>query len=82
MIEMPDAWTILKENSSLVSGDAWEHLNNQVSGSGDSLTLFDGLEVEMADPNFDVEIEDSEVIVEIDTGFEIEIETNDYEVEV
>lgn len=29
---MPDAWTILKDNSTLAQGDAWEHLNNQGGG--------------------------------------------------
>lgn len=29
---MPDAWETLIANSSLVSGDAWEHLNAQEGG--------------------------------------------------
>ena len=32
---MADAWTILIDNSSLSSGDAWEHLLNQEGGSCD-----------------------------------------------
>jgi len=29
---MPNAWTLLKEYSSLDSGTAWEHLNSQEGG--------------------------------------------------
>ena len=29
---MSDAWTILKNNSTESSGDAWIHLNNQAGG--------------------------------------------------
>ncbi len=39
MITVPNAWTVLKENSSLVSGTAWEHLNNQEGGSGTGETI-------------------------------------------
>lgn len=31
---MADAWTTLTNNSSLGSGDAWEHLNSQQGGIG------------------------------------------------
>ena len=31
---MADAWTVLISNSSLSSGDAWEHLNSQLTGGG------------------------------------------------
>lgn len=31
---MADAWTTLKNNSTLDSGDAWLHLNNQNAGTG------------------------------------------------
>jgi hypothetical protein len=30
-----NAWELLTEHSSLSSGTAWEHLNNQVGGSGE-----------------------------------------------
>lgn len=37
---MPDAWEILVANSSLNSGDAWEHLNAQQGG--ESVTIVQG----------------------------------------
>jgi len=79
---MADAWTILIGNSSLVSGDAWEHLNAQQGGSGIGLVLLDGLEVEMVDDCFDVELDLAPVDVEIDEGLVVEIETEEYIVEV
>lgn len=36
---MPDSWEILKANSSLPFGDAWEHLNAQ-EGSGACSAVF------------------------------------------
>ena len=34
MIEMPDSWDLITANSSLETGDAWEHLNAQQGGGG------------------------------------------------
>jgi hypothetical protein len=34
-----DAWEILYDNSTLASGDAWEHLNNQEGGGGGDITI-------------------------------------------
>lgn len=79
---MPDAWTILKENSSLESGDAWEHLNNQETGVGIGLVLLDGLEIEMSDCCFDVEIQLAEMDVEIENELTVEIEPTEYTAEV
>jgi len=70
--------------SSLPTGNlVRDHIENpSEGGAGGSLTLLDGLEVEMADCCFDVEIDLAPVEVEIDDGLEVEIETNEYEVEV
>ncbi len=79
---MADAWTILIGNSSLVSGDAWEHLNAQQGGSGIGLVLLDGLEVEMADDCFEIEIDLPDFEIEIGDDFSVEIEIEEFEVEV
>lgn len=53
---MPDVWEHIKENSSLAFGDFWEHLTHQVGGGGD-LVLIDGLEVEIIDHCFIIEVD-------------------------
>lgn len=82
---MADAWEILIGNSSLVVGDAWEHLNAQ-EGDGESgyIVLPNGWEVEVDLTCLDVEIdfselelaiEDNDVVVELeDIGMDYEIE--------
>jgi hypothetical protein len=64
------AWEILTGNSTLSSGTAWEHLNNQETGGGTVvenviLQIFEELEVEY-EMGYDVEIDDSDLIAEID----------------
>ncbi len=81
---MPDTWTTLKDGSSLTSGDAWDHLNNQIAGTGpgDGLVLFDGLEVELSDNDLEVELESIEYDVEVGEDVEIEIDNIEYDLEV
>jgi len=80
---MPDTWTILKENSSLDSGDAWEHLNNQEGGTGPggSLVLLDGLEIQMGLQEYILEI-DQAFIIEIPENYCIEVQKLEYVVEI
>jgi len=79
-----DAWETLIAGSTIASGDAWEHLQAQGGGGDISyLILADGLEVEMAGPEIDVdiqalvletEIQAAEIAVEIDQApLEVEI---------
>jgi hypothetical protein len=85
MTEMPDAWTILKTNSTLDSGDAWEHLNNQSgeSGPGGSLVLIDGLDLEVDMSAYDVEIMEAGFDVDVESDdVDIEIQNNQYEIEI
>ena len=82
---MPDTWTILKANSSLGSGDAWEHLENQEggSGSGTNLILIDGLKIEMTGNSYGVEIENPKIEAYVsDNAVGIEIDSNKYDIEV
>ncbi len=38
-----DAWEILYDNSTLTTGDAWEHLNNQEGGGGGDIIIVGGI---------------------------------------
>lgn len=71
------AWEILTGNSTLSSGTAWQHLNNQEAGGGDViienivLQVFDELDVEY-EMNYDVEIDNDDLVVEVeDIGLEV-----------
>lgn len=81
---MADAWEQLVTNSTIQSGDAWEHLLAQGgTGPGGSLVLLDGLEIIMEDACVDVELDLSPVSVEIETQeFDVEIDNPEYVVEV
>lgn len=84
MTEMPNAWERLKANSSLEAGTAWEHLNAQQGGigPGGSLVLLDGLDVEVDDMDVYVEISSDAIEVFIDEDLIIEIENQEFDVEV
>ena len=74
---------ILLDNSTLLTGTPWEHLNAQEGGVGGFLTLSDGLEIEVDSMEYSLEIETEEFEVEVETTeFEIEIETTEFEVEI
>ena len=51
---MATAWEVLKSNSTLVSGTAWEHLNNQAGGDGGTVVHANGLSVVVAKPEINV----------------------------
>ena len=70
-----DAWEILTAGSTVTSGDAWEHLQAQGGGGGTYVILADGLEV-------DIDMEDVVVFVEPDQDFIIEVETQEFEIEL
>lgn len=75
-----DAWELLLENSELASTgfDAWEHLNAQEGGGlipGGSITLIDGLEIEVQALDIDVEFDK-------DIEFEIEVDNEPIEIEI
>ena len=70
-----DAWETLTAGSTITSGDAWEHLQAQEGGGGTYVILADGLEV-------DIDMEDVVVFVEPDQDFIIEVETQEFEIEL
>ena len=70
-----DAWEILTAGSTVTSGDAWEHLQAQGGGGGTYVILADGLEV-------DIDMEDVVVFVEPEQDFIVEVETQEFEIEL
>lgn len=78
-----DAWETLISGSTLVSGDAWEHLNSQDGGGGAGtyLILADGLEVEMATDEVEIIVDQQPVEMVIDTA-EILVEIDQSLIEV
>lgn len=78
-----DAWESLIDNSTIASGDAWEHLLTQGGGgTGTYVVLVDGLEVAM-DTDMDIEIEDTGADIEVvDTSLDIMIEVQSVDLEI
>ena len=70
-----DAWETLTAGSTITSGDAWEHLQAQGGGGGTYVILADGLEV-------DIDMEDVVVFVEPEQDFIVEVETQEFEIEL
>lgn len=48
------AWQILTANSTLPSGTAWQHLNNQAGGG---VVVNDGIDVEVNTMNVEIELD-------------------------
>ena len=71
-----DAWETLTAGSTITSGDAGEHLQAQGGGGiGTYVILADGLEV-------DIDMEDVVVFVEPEQDFIVEVETQEFEIEL
>lgn len=74
------AWEILTGNSTLLSGTAWDHLNNQ--GGGDVIintTVYGELEVELMS-EYNIEIDqgvgasiDDDLVVELEDELIVEV---------
>lgn len=64
-----DAWEILYDNSTLVTGDAWEHLNNQEGGtiSGETLVHADGITMSLDTAELAVSISSSELLIGVES---------------
>ena len=69
-----DAWGSLISGSTIASGDAWEHLLAQGSGTASYVVLTDGVQIEMS-------MRDIEITVDQD-AVEITVEQQDIEVTV
>jgi len=79
---MATAWEVLITNSTIPSGTAWEHLNNQ-GGAGTGFYLIDGLEVLMDNDCIEAEVDLELLTVEVDSdNIEVEVDLDDIEVEI
>ena len=70
-----DAWGQLVSGATIESGDAWALLQAQGGGELTHIVLADGLEV-------DIDMEDMVVSVEADQDFTVEVETQEFEIEL
>ncbi len=80
-----DAWETLIDNSSLTPPgfDAWEHLNAQEGGgTGGTLVLADGLDLEVDTMEYELSLETTEYEVEVESEYEVEIEETEMVIEV
>lgn len=73
---------ILNQSTLATGNIVRDHIKNPSTGGPGGSVLVDGLEVEMAESRYDLEITPSEVSVEITTELEVEVEVNEYTVEV
>lgn len=74
-----DAWETLISRSTLLDGDAWDHLNSQ-GGSGS--VIVENIDIEYLVENMDIEISQP-IDIEYDDGtFELEVIDNNIEIEV
>lgn len=70
------AWDNLIANSSTLSGTAWDHLNAQTGGGDQVIIHADGLDMEIDQVDFTVEVDAGTIEVELsEINFSIEIET-------
>lgn len=80
------AWTQLIANSTLTSGTAWQHLQNQQGGGGAGPTyvvMNDGFNVDLEDTGVVALLQDIEVEVVLDDSpIEVIINDDDIEAEV
>lgn len=70
-----DAWEQLVSGSTLELGNAWDLLLSQGGGDLTYIVLADGLEV-------DIDMEDVVVFVEPEQDFIVEVETQEFEIEL
>jgi len=83
---MATLWETITENSSLpvqAGNTFWDHLNNQEGGGPITLTIYEDLAVELADCNYDVEMNEDAYEVELEeSGFVIELDEPQLEIEL
>lgn len=75
-----DAWEILTSNSTLLTGDAWEHLNAQ-GGSGGTY-MIENIDIEYSLENMDIEIVQPIDIEYDNSTYELEVIDNNIDIEV
>jgi hypothetical protein len=81
---MTTAWDQLIANSTLSSGTAWQHLQNQEGGgAGTGVVINDGLHVELVEMEIQTQLDDSGVSVTLDDSpVEVVLDTEAIVVEI
>lgn len=60
-----DAWETLLFNSSIPSGDAWDHLNAQEGGGTQTyVVLANGVDVDVVTPSVEITVDQQPFVVE------------------
>lgn len=87
-----NAWQKLLAASQLAAGTAWQLLSNPKTGIGGGIIVNDGVEVEVGQDPFSVEIDTMQIDVELaalelvaeiqDTALEVEVAAEPIEVEI
>lgn len=76
------AWTTLIANSTLQTGTAWQHLQNQQGGGGPAqVTFVDNIDVEVEDMLFEAELE-ADIEVELEADIVADIDDQEIEAEI
>ena len=74
---------IVAQSSLSIGNTIRDHIENPSSGgTGGTLILSDGLELEVDAMEYELEIETVEYEIEIEEGFDVEVETPEYELEI
>lgn len=83
---MSDLWTTVKNNSTLLVGDFWDHITHQRTGTGSgnsTVRLVDTYEVEMEMSIIEVELESNIIDVELlENLIEVELEDDAIDIEL
>lgn len=78
-----DAWGSLISGSTIASGDAWEHLLAQGSGTASYVVLTDGVQIEMSMGDIEITVDQDAVEITVEQqDIEVTVDQSPMEVEI
>ena len=78
-----DAWGSLISGSTIASGDAWEHLLAQGSGTASYMVLTDGVQIEMSMGDIEITVDQDAVEITVEQqDIEVTVDQSPMEVEI
>ena len=78
-----DAWGSLISGSTIASGDAWEHLLAQGSGTAYYVVLTDGVQIEMSMGDIEITVDQDAVEITVEQqDIEVTVDQSPMEVEI
>ena len=78
-----DAWGSLISGSTIASGDAWEHLLAQGSGTASYVVLTDGVQIEMGMGDIEITVDQDAVEITVEQqDIEVTVDQSPMEVEI